>query len=202
MAEGMSRAELVADLKASLLDAGKVFTAPADADFVRHLGKAAQALTPRRRRTLATSITLAAGQASYDAPADLWRYKSTTWGMQRPQPWEKAWPGKLPAVSDIDGRLWFMPAPTAPQIATLGAAFSYFYYAHHQVGESAADTTVAAEDRSLLLLRAQAEAMRELAMRDSVRPAQVQSAFTGLPKNGQPAALAQWFLAEFERCAG
>lgn len=198
MPGSMSQADLVADLKASLLDSAKAFTAPGDADFIRHLGAAALAITPKRLRTLADSITLVADQPVYAAPMDLWRYKSTTWGMVRPQPWDKQWPGRLPAVSDIDGQLWFMPAPTARQIATLGSAFSFFYYARHSIGAAAADTTIAAADRGLLLLRAQAEAMRELAMRDSVRPTQAQSAFSGLPKTGQPAALAQWFLDEFE----
>lgn len=202
MAGTMSQADLVADLKASLLDAAGPFKAADDADFVRHLTVAAQALNPKRPRTLASSIVLQADTAMYTAPADMWRYKSTTWGVSRPKPWEKSWPGRLPSVSDVDGVLWFSPAPTAQQIATLGAAFSFFYYARHAVGVDAADTTVSAADRGLLLLRAQGEAMRELAMRDSVRPVQAQSAFSGLPKTGTPGALARWFIEEFEaRCA-
>lgn len=202
MAGTLSQADLVADLKASLLDAAKVFTAADDADYVRHLGAAAAALTPKRPRTLASTITLVAYQPTYPGPTDMWRYKSTTWGAVRPQPWEASWPGRLPAVSDVDGALWFLPAPSPKHIAALGASFSFFYYARHSVGVEAADTTIATGDRGLLLLRAQAEAMRELAMRDSVRPVNAQSAFSGLPKTGTPAALAQWFLDEFDaRCA-
>lgn len=199
MAGTLSQADLVADLKASLLDAAKVFTAPGDADFIRHLQRAAAALTQVRRRTLAGTLALEAGRADYPAPPDLWLFKSTAWGAGHGvQPWERAWPGRLPDVRLIDGVLVFVPAPTAHQVAVLGAACPIFYYARYTVGENAADTTVEPADRSLLLLRAQAEAMRELAMRDSVRPVSAQSAYSSLSKTGQPAALAQWFLDEFE----
>lgn len=198
----MSRADLVTDLKASLLDAGRAFTAAADADFVRHLDKAAQAMTRARRRTQAGTLMLEAGRADYAAPADLWLFKTTTWGAAHGlRPWEPGYPGRLPDVRLIDGVLWFVPAPSAQQIAVLGAACPFFYYARLAVADAANDTTVAADDRGLLLLRAQAEAMRELALRDSVRPTGVQSAWSGQPKTGTPAALAQWLLGEFERAA-
>ena len=199
----MGRAALVADLKASLLDAARVFAAAADADFVRHLDRAAEALAVRRPRTLAGSLTLEAERPNYAAPADLWRYKSTTWGAGfRGNPWDRTWPGRLPDVREIDGELWLMPAPTAHQVAMLGATFTFFYYARHVVGVDAADTTVSEGDRGLLLLRAQAEAMRELAMRDSVRSASVRDGLSGQMKTSAPAALAQWLLDEFERRAG
>lgn len=197
MPGSMARADLVADLRASLLDAGKVFTAADDADFVRHLSKAAEALTPIRPRTEVGALTLVAEQPNYAAPADLWRYKSSTWGAARAQPWEKAWPGRLPEVREAAGELWFVPPPSAHQVAVLGAGFTFFYYALHVVGANEADTTISANDRNLLLLRAQAEAMRELAMRDSVRPTTVRDGFSSQPKTGTPAALYQALLSEF-----
>lgn len=199
---GMGRAALVADLKASLLDASKVFAAPADGDFVRHLDKAAAALAVKRPRTLVHAVTLAAGQANYPVPADLWQYKSTSWGAgYRGNPWDRTWPGRLPQVRVIDGELWLMPAPSSHQIAMLGATFSFFYYALHVVAVDEAETTVIPGDRNLLLLRAQAEAMRELAMRDTVRSASVRDGFSGQMRTNTPAALAELFLAEFERGA-
>jgi hypothetical protein len=194
----MTRAALVADLRASLLDSAKAFTAANDADFVRHLDRAAEAFTPLRPRTLVGTLSLVADQPEYAAPLDMWRYKTTNWGAARGNPWDKTWPGRLPDVRCIDGSLWFVPAPTAHQIAVLGSSFTFFYYAQHAVAAEEANTTIAAADRSLLLLRAQAEAMRELAMRDAVRPTQAQSAFSGQPKTGTPAALSRWFLEEFE----
>lgn len=198
----MARAALVADLKASLLDAAKAFAAPDDADFLRHLDKAADALALRRPRTLVASLALVADQPNYPAPADLWQYKSTSWGAgYRGNPWDRTWPGRLPQVRVIDGELWLMPAPSSHQIAMLGATFSFFYYALHVVAVDEAETTVNPGDRNLLLLRAQAEAMRELAMRDTVRSASVRDGFSGQMRTNTPAALAEMFLAEFERGA-
>lgn len=198
----MARGALVTDLKASLLDAARAFAAPDDADFLRHLDRAAAALAARRPRTLAGVLTLEADRPNYPAPADMWRYKTTSWGSSyRGNPWDRTWPGRLPQVREIDGELWLMPAPTAHQVAMLGANFPFFYYARHVLGEDAAQTTVSDGDRGLLLLGAQAEAMRELAMRDSVRTASLRDGFSGQMRNNTPAALAQWLAAEFERRA-
>lgn len=203
MPGSMSRADLAADLKASLLDAARSFNAPGDADFARHLDKAAAAMTRARRRTQAGTLTLAAGQMEYPAPADLWIFKTTTWGAAHGlRPWEPGYPGRLPEVRQIERTLYFVPPPSAAQIAVLGAVCPFFYYAHHAVGELAEDTTIEPGDRALLLLRAQAEAMRELALRDAVRPTGAQSAWSGQPRTGTPAALAQWLLEEFEQVAG
>lgn len=197
----MARADLVADLKASLLDAAKVFVAPDDADYLRHLDRAAEALTVRRPRTMVDTLSLQAGVPNYSAPADLWRYKSTNWGADyRGNPWDRSWPGRLPQVRELDRELWLMPAPTAHQIAVLGPRFTYFYYARHRLADAPEHSTVGTGERSLLLLRAQAEAMRELAMRDTVRnTAVVRDGFTGQMRTNTPAVLAQQFLDEFER---
>lgn len=198
----MARAALVADLKASLLDAAKVFSAPDDADFIRHIDRAAQALSGRRTRTLAATITLVADQPNYPKPPEFWRYKTTNWGAgKRGNPWDRTWPGRLPDVREFDDALWLVPAPTAHQVAMLGAGFTFFYYARHVVADEAAQTTVSEADRALLLLRAQAEAMRELAMRDTVRSTSVRDGFSGQMRTNTPAALAQWFLDEYERVA-
>ena len=105
--------------------------------------------------TLVHAVTLAAGQANYAVPADLWQYKSTSWGAgYRGNPWDRTWPGRLPQARVIDGELWLMPAPSSHQIAMLGATFSFFYYALHVVAVDEAETTVNPGDRNLLLLRA------------------------------------------------
>lgn len=199
---GMGLADLVFDLKASLLDAAGAFRAPDDADFIRHVRVAAEALASARPRTAVASVALVAGQAEYPAPADLWLYKSSIWGTQRCQPWEKRWPGRLPDVRVAAGALWLTPAPTAHQVAVLGATFTFFYYALHAVSVDAGETTVPAGERDLLLLRAQAEAMRELAMRDGVRPTSARDGFSGTPRSGLPSALYQAFMAEFDARKG
>lgn len=198
MPASMALADLVHELAESIHDAARVFDASDSADFERHLRVAATAFTPFFPRTLAATLSLVADQPNYAAPADLWRFKLATWGAARSQPWEKTWPGRLPSVTECDGELWLTPPPSAHQIAVLGASYGFFYYGHHLVDADGAQTTIAAADRDLLILRAQAEAMRELAMRDTVRPMVARDGVSGQPKTGTPGYLAKLFLEEFQ----
>ena len=198
----MARASLVADLKASLQDAASVFTAASDADFVRHLDRAALDLGRRRPRTLLGEVTLVAEQAAYAAPGDMLAFKVDTWGQHGIQPWEDHYPGRLPQVRLVELAaakvLAFSPAPTAAQIGILGASYGFYYLAAHAIGDAAADTTVADGDRGVLLLRAQAEACRELAMRGMTKPVALRDGHSGTPRNSTPSALWQALMDEFE----
>lgn len=201
----MSQADLVADLKASLNDAAGVFTAAADADFIRHLDLSALDLSRFRPRTLLGSITLTADKYDYPAPADFLSYKTAIWGTTRAQPWEKNWPGKLPdaRVAENAGarELHLLPAPTESQIAILGAVYKFYYFARHAISATAASTSVQPGDRGLLLLRAQAEAMKELAARNAKKPVQMRDGISGGTKNGTPAYLFEALMEQFERAA-
>ena len=200
---GMSQAELVADLKASLQDAAHVFIATADADFIRHLDAAALDFTRVRPRTLLGEITIVADQFNYAAPADLLTYKSALWGVNRySQPWEKSWPGRLPDVRVAENagvrELHFFFFFTSQQIAVLGSAFKFWYFATHVIGTDEADTTILSGDRGLLLLRAQAEAMKELAMRNIAKPVQMRDGVSSGPRNGTPSYLFETLMEYFE----
>lgn len=206
MAGSMSQADLVADLKRSLHDAAGVLDAAADADFVRLLGLAATAMQDKRPRTLLGSVSLLAGQIAYPiASPDFARYKTYTWGAPQLAPWEPCYPGALPRVSAVQqGSGWalaFDPAPSAAHIAAYGATFSFWYFATHRIGVAAGDTTLQPADRPLLLLRAQAEAMREMSMRNIHKPVQVRDGLTGTPRNSTPAALYQALLDEWKAAA-
>lgn len=199
----MSRADLVADLKASLHDAAGVFTAADDGDFVRLLDAAALDFGRVRPRTLLGSVTVEAEVAEYAAPADLADYKSDTWSAGKmPAPWEDHYPGRMPRVRVAESggarKLVFSPAPTARQIGLFGNAFKFYYLALHAIGDQAAGTTIKAADRGLLILRGQAEAMREMAMRNIAKPVQLRDGMSGGPKNGTPAYLFERLMAEFE----
>lgn len=197
----MSRADLVADLKASLRDAATTFTAAADADFVRHLDKAAADSHRVRPRTLIGEVSLLAGEGEYAAPADILRFKSAIWGVRgasSPQPWDKSWPGPLPRCRLIDGnQLSLTPVPSAQQLGLLGNAYRFYYVAKDAIGDAAENTTIAPVDRDLLLLRAQAEALLELSLRDSVRPVQVGGGYGQQAKTGTPAALHEQLMTEW-----
>lgn len=205
MSGTLSRADLKADLKASLQDAAKVFTAANDADFDRHLDAAALDMCRIRPRTLLGSLTLVADQFNYAAPADFLSFKSYLWGLSRPQPWEKHYTGRLPDVrSAMNGstrELHLLPAPTAQQIGVLGSSFKFYYYAAHSIGDTAAATTIQVGDRGLLLLRAQAEAMKEMSMRNIGKPVAMRDGLSQGPRNGTPQYLFEVLMKQFEGAA-
>ncbi len=201
----MSQADLVADHKASLQDAAKVFTAASDADFIRQLDAAALDMGRVRPRTLLGTLTLVADQFNYAAPADFLSYKSALWGIGRCQPWEKSYTGKLPDVREaVNGsarELHLLPAPTGNQITVLGSAFKFYYFAAHSISATAANTTIQPGDRGLLLMRAQAEAMKEMAMRNIGKPVQLRDGISSGPKNGTPQYLFERLMKLFEESA-
>lgn len=201
----MGESELVADLKASLGDAGKVFTAPADADYVRFLAVALEAMQAKRPRTLLGQVTITADEPRVPiAPADFVAYKTHVWGGRAPRPWDPNYPGALPRVTAVnEGNAWalmFDPPPTSRHVAVYGSTFRYWYFGAHRlgVGNDDAGTTIAPADRALLVLRAQAEAMRELAMRNVNKPVTLRDGFSGTPRNSTPSALFQALLKEWE----
>lgn len=203
MAGSMSLPDLVSDLKRSLHDAGGVLDAPADADWLRCLAAAALAMGSKRPRTQLGSVVLVAEQDVYPlALADFAQFKTYQWAGRLVKPWLPCNPGPLPRVK-VEGaagawQLVFDPAPTAAHLAAYGSLFRFWYFALHSLGATPELTTVAAGDRGLLLLRAQAEALRELSMRNINKPVQVRDGFSGAPRNSTPAALYAAMLDEFK----
>jgi hypothetical protein len=200
----LSRADLLADYKASLQDSAKVFIAPLDADFIRHLDVAALDFSRIRRRTLLGEVSLVAGQFNYPAPANLLAYKSDVWSVpaSRMNPWDRNYPGRLPDVRVAENgaarELHFSPAPTGQQIGALGSVFKFYYFAAHSIGDTAAATTIFPGDRGLLILRAQAEAMKELSMRNITKPVQMRDGISSGPRNGTPQYLFEVLMKMFE----
>lgn len=207
---GMGRDDLIIDLKAMLMDAAAKFRSEEGADFARHLSVAARDMSRVRPRTLTGTLALEAGRSSYPAPAGLIRPKIGTWGFsQRRQikPWQPGYPQDLPDLSIVEtetGRqLWLEPAPTAAQISAYGANYPYFYFAAHHVDANATQTTIAEGDRALLLIRAAAAALDELAINHYTKPVQLApgSGLPSMPRNGTPSALSAGLMNLFERMA-
>lgn len=200
----MALADLIADLKTSLHDSAAVFKAPADADFERFLLQALPDMGTKRPVTRLGSLTLVADVARYAVPqTDFAAYKTDLWAEAAllPRPWEASWPGATPRVSATwDGAAWwleFEPGPTYKHLAVFGSTFKFWYYGRHVVDAVAANTTVHANDRGLLLLRAQAEAMRELSIRAATKPVQLRDGLSGVARNSTPAALHEMLLKLF-----
>ena len=214
MAGSMSLADLAQDLRGSMHDSASLFDAEDDADFKRLLLLALPDMGWKRPTTRLGQVTLIAGEARYALSAypDFANYKTHLWqeGPAYPRPWEPGYPGALPRVAalrdgvggvgGVGGAAWlvFEPAPSALHIAYRGSAFKFYYFAQHSLGVAAADTTVAAQDRGLLLLRAQAQAMLELVLHQSNKPVALRDGVSGTPRNSTPAALHEMLLRLFQ----
>lgn len=206
----MSKADLVADLKATLHDAAKPFEVDGDdSAFERFLANALPDLGIKRPLTRLGQVSLVAGEPRYalSTLTDFSSYKTDQWGAERqlPKPWDPCYPGARPrvyAVKEPTGWLLvFDPAPTALHIGVLGGTFKFWYFARHSIGADAADTTVSEQDRGLLLLRAQVEAMRELAIHQANKPVRMNDGISGMPRNSTPAALHATLLQLFRETA-
>ncbi|EEG08238.1 phage adaptor protein [Pseudogulbenkiania ferrooxidans] len=194
-------ASLIADLKASLLDSASSFIAE---DFERHVQAALKDYSRRRPLEMVDELTLQSGLALYDCPADLTVVLGCDWGRDAKltlDPWDDRWPGTLPSIRVMrrggERVLRLTPAPSARQIGLLGSACPYRYGAAHLVTEN--DSTLQEQDAPLVVLRAQAEVMRELAMKNSTQPYQVRDGISATPKNGTPSYLHTVLMDEFER---
>lgn len=208
MAGTMNQADLIHDLKAMLGPAAEKFEDESDADFMRHLNTAAFDFGRLRRRTKLGSVSLVSDQANYAAPVDLIGFKHPIWGVNERRSrkyWNPDWPGRLPSASLIEGaaglEIYLDPAPTAEQIADLGSDYKFFYFAAHSVDMDATKTTIQVHDRSLLLLRAVAASLLDLAHRGVMNPVALGDGVGSMPKNGTPSSLAEAALKLFEKMA-
>jgi len=204
MSDTMSRAALMLSLKAELMDAADKFT---DSDFDRQLGTAARDLARVKPRIKRATLALTAEQSDYSAPDDCVRVYAPLWGkseLSTAKPWDDDWPGRLPVMSLEDGTLYLTPAPTAKQITLLGSSYPYRYVAAWVIGEKAADTNIPDYLRDLILIRAAAAAMQDLAHRNLAKPTRLGECVS---KGSQPQAdvtpteIAKQLIERFERMA-
>jgi len=198
------------DLVSSLHTAATRFEgtdADPDDDFKRFTLAATAALAERRGRTLIGSVDLVADQAEYTAPADLIRINAALWGAAHGiEPWDDRYPGPLPRhrihrdAATVTLRL--LPAPTRHQITQLGAEYTFYYAAGYWTGDPADDIELDREnDRELLLLRAQAEAAREMAIQNVGRPSETKIQMAQ-SKDMTARGLFDALIAEFDRRTG
>lgn len=204
----MSKADLVADLRGMLQGAVSKFQGEANEALERLLDFAALDLGRVRTRVRLGSIIVVADQGEYVAPVDFLRPSQLHWGYEKRtgrNPWDANWPKHIPELdsieSDTGNVILMFPAPTAEQVADFGATCNFRYYAGHTIGDTATDTSVKKEDRHLLLIRAAAQALTELAMDGINKPVQLGPGVGGMPKNGTPGALAEQLLKLFESMA-
>jgi hypothetical protein len=204
MSGTLSKADLLIDYKASLQACASVFIAANDVDFNRHLDAAAADMWRVRPRTMLGTMLLTTGQFNYPAPADLLLFKADLWSIAAKgiKPWDKNFPGKLPDIQVcMNGavrEIHLLPAPTSLQITVLGSTFKFYYFAAHSIGTLATDTTILPGDRNLLILRAQAEAMKEMSMRNIAKPVAMRDGLSQSTRNGTPQYLFEQLMKMFE----
>lgn len=196
----MTRPGLAKSLEQSLLDSASIF----NGEFGHLLDVAVEDYSRRRPRVLAAKITLEAGRIIYQAPADIRSLGVSYWGTAQRngmQPWEQGFPARLPRArlihSESGRQLLFDFPPTDGHICTCGAEYQYTYNAVHVLGDDGSETTIPTHDRSLLLLRASAEAMREMAMRNVKKPVSTQDVVGGQTRSGTPGALFEIFFKAY-----
>lgn len=205
----MNLGNLILDLKISLMASHKAFekNTPEEttATFSRLLTIAAADMHRVRPRTRFGTIDLIAGENIYDAPEDLLKFKATTWGddfRKSTKHWDENYRYINPTVSlvevDDSKKLFIDQTPSATDLVLLGAKFRFYYYAQHELSETT--STIADSDKSLLILRAQAEAMRELSFRSLYSTTTIKSG-TSRPKLGTPSDLYMHLMNEFEAAA-
>ena len=197
----MNRPNLLKAYSESLLDSQRAFKAE---DFERHMDTALRELTQFRPHRVLAELNVLPMQREYECPADLVQVLATHYGraekMQR-QPWDAGYPTqRLPDVkvryrADGSRYLQVFPAPNYQLMAQIGAVVGYEYSAGHVVTDSYSSLTPVLVH--LAILRAQAEAMRELAMRNSSMPTQVKDSLTNTPANGTPSYLYTLLMNEF-----
>jgi hypothetical protein len=181
----------------------------ADPDIDRQLDTAAADLSRVKPLILPATLALVADESFYAAPADLLNPVSLDWGMPElacRNPWDTDYPGRLPRISalTVSGarQLMLAPPPTQRQIDICGSAAAYRYSAAYRISLDAADTNVPETARHLLLIRALAEAMQDLASRGVAKPVTLGGkAGLSVPKNGAPSHLADELLKRFEAMA-
>lgn len=205
---GLQLSQVRTKFAASLLDAVKLFgeTAEQQAPILdAQLQTACRSLSRVLPRVVEASLALEAGQAGYTAPADAIDFVSSR-AVDRNaerEPFDPLWMAQIPvptlSLAGSTRRWLFRPVPCSRFLGIFGSAYAYEYAASHLLSDTPAETTLPDEFEPLLILRAQVEAMRALAIRNAHKPVAMRDAVYSQTKNGTPAALADLFMKLFEQ---
>lgn len=194
----MKMSDLVASLSLALKDTKELF----EGQLEDIIGIALRDFSRYSPLTLTGSIDLVADVDVYEAPDNLIDVKVHSWGRaQRRLPfWDPQHPRTLPRLSAFDAgdamQLRLSSPPSAGMIGQLGAKMPYFYYAEREIDGD--QVPVRGRDADILLVRAQAEVMRQLANHHVNRPVATRDVVGSQPRNGTPAALCELYLRHFQ----
>lgn len=190
------------------MDAASIFgevSGDIDAAMDRHLDAAVSDFDRVLPRLVSAQIHLVAGTANYAAAADAQRFHSTELvdNQNELDPYDERRVQVVPTpiLTTLNGvKAWqFRPAPNAKLLGLLGACYPLTYYAAHKLDADQANTTLDVSQIPLLVLRAQVESLRELAIRNAHKPVALRDPQYSTTKNGTPAALADQFMRMWEQ---
>jgi len=195
-------------LARSLLDARSIFgedgSAAQAAALDDHLRSAAADYNRVRPRIEPFELTLIADQADYPAPAGALRFHLAEMVEANAafEPYDSRHQTQVPLpllIRTSTGRSWrFRPVPTQRLIQSLGCRYRYTAIVAHVLADDAAQTTFEDADLPLLVMRAQVESLRALAIRNAHKPFTTRDPSYGQTRNGTPAALAQTTFEAWE----
>lgn len=193
-------------LESSLLDAVKIFGDNAAAwnpHLERHLDAAVTDFDRVAPLLEGAQIQLIADAANYAADARAIRFHGSEIldKQQHIDPWDDFRVPEVPVpslarISNV--KTWvFRPVPTAFILNRIGSIYPFTYFAAHKL-DATDNTTFDARHLPLLVLRAQVEALRELAVRNAHKPVALRDPNYSQIRNGTPAALAEQFMRLWE----
>ncbi|AWL12814.1 hypothetical protein HMF8227_02362 [Saliniradius amylolyticus] len=193
---------LINELQISLGDTAEHFEVGGDFSVGgrRLIDAALSAYSQHRPRTKPGKLLLVSGQMNYTAPVDLIGFKMSNWGHSAPL-WQPNRPRSIPRPTLVGERgsyaLCFNQAPSLGHIQCFGREYHYLYYAEQSVNENG-DLLLPRTELDLVMLRAQAEAMKELSMHHSNKTVSANNSVASPAKNDKPIYVYQQLMAEFE----
>lgn len=195
--------DILLSYKSSLLDSASVFT---NEHLARHLKTAIFEYSKRKPLIKNGSIDLIPNIKTYSAPNDLFEIFETLWAKNEKltkNPWDFNYPRNLPRLNAFQRNngyeLVLNRAVTESEIQMFGKAFEFSYKAFHILGNDLNQTTITENAIPIILLRAQAEAAREMAMRNIHKPVSLNTPVGGVPSNGTAMGIYQALIIEFEK---
>lgn len=206
----MNRADMQSALEASLLDAVNIFGASGSGTRTDAMNRALDAAVRDFNRLLPRivqdTLTLVQDQRDYPADPQATAFHTTPLvedniarSIDSPQR-ARVVPMPLLTRGSANAKTWtFRPTPDALTLAQIGTSYPFSYFAAHVLANADADTTLEDEDAPLLLLRAQAECMKEMAIRNIGKPVQLRDGQYSQTRNGTPAALYDLLMQMFEQ---
>ena len=201
----ITRAALAQTLRSSLHDAALAFGEDAEV-FDRCVSTALKAYTRLRPHRLQLAVPWSFGGPDHDIPADVQRVAVVQWSDRVVDQWldtgQLAPPAVLQAsiVQVSSGSQLRLAAPLHGKAPRAGTVYVTLHTVHTLPYDDVDETpqTVTDADEDLLLLRAQVEAMRELAARGITKPVTLRDGQSQGPRNGTPASMQGQLLAEFK----